>query len=184
MADTHHEERRTPDASYIHNPDVAHEISDVNVGAIAKFIVMLTVSTVLFAGLTAALFWYFSGRESRQERETSPPSPFARQGEIRLSQDAPRLQGAPTHTLGGESLELREPQAEMRVLRRIWDEQLSSSGVDPQTGANRIPIGEAKRIVVQTGLPARAGSEGQQPRGYEEIPTQQSSGRVVERRTQ
>ena len=184
MADKHHEERRTPDASYIHNPDVAHEISDVNVEAIAKFIVVLVVSTVLFVGVTAALFWYFSGRERREEQTTSPPSPLVRRGQIRLPQDAPRLQGAPTHTLGGESLELREPQAEMRVLRRIWDEQLNSRGVDERTGANRIPIEEAKRIIAQTGLPARAGSEGQPPRIYEEIPTQQSSGRVVERRTQ
>jgi hypothetical protein len=176
------EERRTPDASHIHNPGVSHETSDVNVPAIAKFIAGLFVGTVVFCLIAAGLFWYLAERE----RSIEPPmSPLAQRG-VRLPDDAPRLQGAPTHSLNGENLELREPQAEMRVLREMWNQELNRSGVDPATGANRIPIEEAKRMVAQSGLivrPPREGGDGQTP-SYEQMPTYQSSGRLTERRTQ
>lgn len=175
-------EHRTPDASHIRNPDVSHEASDVNVGAIAKFIAGLFIGTVVAFAITAALFWYLSSREQRNEPEVSP---LARRSMAeRMPQDAPRLQSAPTHQLDGENLELREPQAEMRVLRRVWERELNARGVDPNTGANRIPIEEAKRMVAESGLRSRAASGDGQVQGYEEMPTYQSSGRVMDRRMQ
>ena len=42
MADKHHI-TETPDTSYIKNVDVTHEVSDVYIGGIAKFVVGLFI---------------------------------------------------------------------------------------------------------------------------------------------
>jgi hypothetical protein len=48
---------------------------------------------------------------------------------------------------------LKEPQAEMKVVRQKWEEQLHGYGwVDQSGGIVHIPIEEAKRLIVERGI--------------------------------
>src|SRR5712691_5383012 len=86
----------TPDISYIRNVDTAHELSDVQVGGIVKFVVGLFVLTVAVFFLAWGMFRMFEARS-----QEPPRSPMALSGEERLPPE-PRLQGAPGF---GETLE-------------------------------------------------------------------------------
>src|SRR3954471_14887352 len=81
----------TPDVSYITNPDVAHEESDVAVRPLLWFVGGLTFFTIVVCLAMLLMFMYFQGREVSQELK---PSPLARRGEERLPPE-PRLQLAP-----------------------------------------------------------------------------------------
>ncbi len=85
-----HDATETPDVSGISNPDVTHEINDVNVRAITKFVIGLIVATAfvfVLMGLTLVLF------ERLEARNDPEPSAMTRQGEQRLP-PYPRLQAA------------------------------------------------------------------------------------------
>ena len=81
----------TPDVSYITNPDVAHEESDVAVRPLLWFVGGLTLFTIIVCLAMLLMFKYLQSREESQELAASP---LARQGEDRLPPE-PRLQLAP-----------------------------------------------------------------------------------------
>jgi len=142
--------------------DVGHEGSTVHVGGIAWFIIGLTVSVVFIGWLITAVLNTFEGREKKAELE-SRPSPFA--AERPKIPPEPRLQLAPNSEEQIDKkeppdLKTRHPLEEMKELRTIWDKQLNGySWVDEQGGVVRIPIGEAKKLLLQRGLPTRDGSK-------------------------
>jgi len=194
----------TPDVSYIQNPDVAHEGSDVNVPAILKFVAGLVIFGIVVHVLMWAMFKFLEGRQAKLERE-NPPAPMALTGQQQLPPE-PRLQdsqgwsvqvdaskrrefeeqGYRVDPSGRVNLELEEPQAERKILTKVWDEELQNGKVDPGTGARvSIPIAQAMQQVLSQGLPARQqqGSDEQISNG-QQIPTYQSSGRMTERRRQ
>jgi len=163
-----------PDVSYIKNVDVTHEASDVSVSALLKFVLALTVMTVLVAVLMWGLFKFFSQQEDRRE---PPPGPMALTKDERLPPE-PRLQSARGFGVKLEDgtwvpLELREPQAEFRELRKQWERQLNCKQHDaaqPHDMAQQhdttqqhdmarsvpcIPIEDAMKRVVQQGMPSR-----------------------------
>jgi len=140
------------------NDSVGHEGSTVQVGGIAGFIIGLTVSVVFIAWLITAVLNSFEGREKKAELE-SRPSPFA--AERAKLPPEPRLQLAPNSE---EQIDKKEPPdlkkqhplEEMKELRESWDHQLKSySWVDEPAGVVRIPIDEAKKLLLQRGLPTR-----------------------------
>src|SRR3982074_283010 len=91
MANSKHDGHvtETPDVSYIKNVDVTHEVSDVYVSGIVKFLVGLSVLTIATFILTWGLF------RSLAHNATEPrPSPMALTEKDRLPPE-PRLQGAP-----------------------------------------------------------------------------------------
>lgn len=148
----HGDDRRTPDTGHIQNPDVMHEISDVNVGAILKFILALAVGTALvfvFIGGSMRAFTYVADKV-----DPDIPSPMALKEQDRLPPE-PRLQLAKGWNFEGHNLELQEPQAERRMLFEKWNKQMEQSGTDPQTGAVHMPVKEAMRMVVEQNMPAR-----------------------------
>src|ERR1700742_3928453 len=106
----------TPDVSHIRNVEVKHETSDINVNAVLAFVLILLVSTVgIYVGMRF-LFNYFKAQEQAGEQRGT----MALSGDERLP-PAPRLQAAPGFELrleNGEkvALELKEPQAEFKVL--------------------------------------------------------------------
>src|ERR1051325_11738414 len=81
----------TPDVSYITNPDVAHEESDVAVRPLLWFVGGLTAFTIIVCVAMLLMFKFFQNREESLELAASP---LARQGEERLPPE-PRLQLAP-----------------------------------------------------------------------------------------
>lgn len=181
----------TPDVTYIHNPEVAHEESDVNVRALLQFALGLFIFLVVSLGLMRLMYNFLESREAKQEMK-KPSGPMALKPEERLPPgDQPRLQAAPGFGVtlkNGErrSLELQAPQAEYRVLQEEWSKELKDGVKDPQTGAmTALPIEQAMKQVIQQGLPARAATEKQ--KSYEqmmEIPAYSSSGRTMEKRRQ
>lgn len=179
----------TPDVTYIHNPEVAHEVSDVNIKAILQF----TVGLLVFAIFVHVLMWLmlktFEAREVRRE-EKSPPGPMAFTPKERLPPE-PRLQAAPGFGADlqlpeGKTLELQAPQAEYRILRERWQAMLDNGQKDEKTGAvTALPIEQAIKQVAAQGLPARPAADGQKT--YQqtmEMPSYSSSGRMMEVRRQ
>lgn len=194
----------TPDVSYIHNPDVSHEHSDVAVAPIAKFVTGLFVFGVIVMALVWGLFRYFDYREKALEPQASP---LARRGDERLPPE-PRLQLAPGFGVQLEDgsrvdlsitkapPELTIPQAEYIVVRKQWEEELTTYGwADEGTGAVRIPLSEAKeRFIRQEEEKAKTNPAQQQqqqqpstPGGQaniETLPATSSSGQTTEKKNQ
>ena len=195
----------TPDVSHIKNIDVTHEASDVSVSGIVKFVVGLTVFSVIVSVLMWGLFVFLNAQEVKKE---SQPGPMAMSKEERLPPE-PRLQSAPGFGVKMENgqwvpLENREPEAEFRVLREQWEQKLNckepaSSDHPPKPGdpvaadhsapatdhadssrkparAPCVPIDDAIQKLIEKGLPSRA-----TPTNAEGIalPTAASSGRVT-----
>ena len=166
-----------PDVSYIKNVDVTHEASDVSVGGLLKFVLALSIMTALVAVLMWGLFRFFNQQETKKE---PPAGPMAMTNEEALPPE-PRLQSAPGFGVKLEDgkwvpLEMREPQAEFRVLREQWTRQLDCTMDEHKTTHSQpcVPIDEAMKRLVQQGLPSRT------PDGMAKevpLPTAASSGR-------
>jgi len=189
----------TPDVSYITNPDVAHEHSDVSVGPLLQFVVGLTVFTAVVALVVYVMFLFLQKREQAAELRSSP---LARQGADRLPPE-PRLQLAPgfeVRTEDGRRVPLTydpdapttrspQPQSEYWAVREEWRRKLHGYGwVDQNAGTVRVPIEEAMRLYAerQKGKPAAAGP-GAAPApatGGQQIPAPPSSGHQPEQRHQ
>jgi hypothetical protein len=177
----------TPDVSHVRNPDVTHEVSDVNVFGILKFVGALVVMTVVVYVLMWLLFGFFNAQEVRKEGE-DPPGPMAMTEQESLPAE-PRLQTARGFGIkleNGEwvSLEKREPQAEYRVLKEQWDRILTEGPKDQSGNPAGLPIEQAMQKVVEgQGLPSRPQQDTSQQitDGTIGTPTAASSGRVSEK---
>jgi len=127
----------------VHNHEVQHEESDVNIGGIFAFAGALVVTAMIVQLMVWLLFNYFNRREAAK---APPEFPLAAAQEQRLPPE-PRLQTTPRQDL--EDLRAQEDQ----VLNGYrW--------VDRNAGIVRIPIEEAMRLTLQRGLPARPANEG------------------------
>ncbi len=177
----------TPDVTHIHNPEVAHEASDVNVRVIIKFTVGLLVALIFTALLMKFTYFLLDRRQQKQEMK-SPPGPMALSEQERLPPE-PRLQAAPGFGVtlaNGERkiLELKAPQDEFKVLSQEWAKQLREGMKDPQTGKQiSLPIDEAIKKLVQQGLPTRQSPEAAGALEQSmKMPSFSSSGRTSETR--
>ena len=175
----------TPDVSHIQNPDVQHEESDVNVRGILIFVAGLFV----LMGVTLVLMYFMLNFFEKQEaaRETRP-GPMALTEEKDRLPPEPRLQAAPGFGAEGQNLELQEPQAEIKVVRKRWHEALEKGTVDEKTKARTsIPIKDAmKQVLEQNTLKSRSvdGNQQQATDQLGEMPSYPSSGRMMEKRGQ
>lgn len=161
-------ETETQDASYIKNVDVSHEVSDVQVGGIAKFVVGLSVLTIAVFFLVWGLFRMFQARTQEPLR-----SPMALSEKERLPPE-PRLQGAPgfaeeleKSATPTEEEERAAPKVagqskpkdrlwEIRELREQWSDVLKYGPVDQSGNRYGMPIEKAKEEILKQGLPVRA----------------------------
>ncbi len=96
------------------------------------------------------------------------------------------------------NLELQEPQAEMRRVRKIWDHDLANYGlVEGQPGRVRIPIKDAMKIYLEREASKAQPSQNNQPESQpgqssrsapsgrqETMPSSSSSGKQLEKREQ
>ena len=176
----------TPDVSHIRNVEVTHEKSDINVRAVLKFIIVLTLATIAVAVGMWQLFNYFTAETTTERR----PGPMALRPEERLPPE-PRLQAAPGFAVTLEdgrriSLEKTIPQAEYRALRLQWQENLRTGLKDSTGNVVGMSIDAAiDKVVAGEGLPTRDKGT---PRKIEEhaisMPTAASSGREMEKKLQ
>lgn len=156
----------TPDVAYIKNVDVTHEVSDVHVSGIAKFVVGLFILMVASFFLMWALFGAFESKI-----KDTPTSPMALTQNERLPPE-PRLQGAPgfaeqigktaqtgqkeesSPARGGDALP-KDPLWEIKILREHWKDVLEHGPVDQSGKRYGMPIEQAKEEILKQGLPAR-----------------------------
>jgi hypothetical protein len=157
----------TPDVSHIKNVDVSHETTDVSVGGIVKFVIALTVLTiVIFVGL----WGIFRMLDRKEEQKDVQRSPLALSESERLPPE-PRLQGAPgfasqlketqtpnqeTSATAGEVLSKpKSPLSEIDALRAQWRDALDNGPRDENGNRYGMPIEEAKKKLLEQGLPVR-----------------------------
>ena len=176
----------TPDVSHIRNVEVTHERSDISVSGVATFVVVLTLAAILIHIGMWLLFRYFNAQEAKQPA----PGPMALSQNERLPPE-PRLQAAPGFEIKlpdgrTESLGLKAPQAEYRVLRDEWERALRGEIKDESGNTVVIPIDQAmKQVVSGEGLPTRAKTPPGKLQDYAiTSPTAWSSGRETEKRLQ
>ena len=170
MNDSKHKDHvtETPDASYIKNVEVMHEVSDVHISGIAKFVVGLFVLMVASFFLMWVMFRAFESKT-----KDTPASPMALTDKERLPPE-PRLQGAPGF---GEELEKEvgakespEPKAspeakpsptpkdplwEIKAVRDRWNDVLEHGPIDQSGKRYGMPIERAKEEILKQGLPVR-----------------------------
>ena len=175
----------TPDVSHIRNVEVTHELSDIHVGGVLSFGAVLTVLTIgVYIGIWL-LFGYFASRD----RKEPGPGPMALSQQERLPPE-PRLQAAKGFGVTLEngqsvSLELRQPQAEYRVLRMQWEQDLKAGSKDGSGNTIGLPIDDAMKKILTDGLPTRTTEAPAKLQDYAvSLPTAASSGRVSEKRVQ
>ena len=134
----------------MHNLDVAHEHGDVSIRSVLAYAGAL-------ATIIAAVFGLMYGALYLLERQ-------AKGNDARLSPLAPPPAEMPPNTTElptfGNAPQPRLLTNEPVVLgqqRRHEEQQLTGYGwVDEAGGVARIPIAEAKKLIVERGLPARA----------------------------
>ncbi|PYR60707.1 MAG: hypothetical protein DMF85_04240 [Acidobacteria bacterium] len=125
----------------LHNPDVAHESSDINVRGVIWFLVTLVVVAALVYVSMWAMMRVLDKIEARNDPQVSPLAAPA--GEL---PPEPRLQTT--------------PWADLRVFRAAEEKALSSYGwIDQKNGVAYMPIEKAKELLLQRGLPARASAD-------------------------
>ena len=173
----------TPDVSHIKNIDVTHETSDVNVPALLKFVVALTVMTALVYVLMLFLFKFLNEQEVQKE---PPAGPMAMSEQERLPPE-PRLQSAPgfaadlAKTVGdSDPQKPRDPLWEIHVLREQWQRDLKEGPKDQSGRTLGMPIDAAmQKLVSDQNAKAAANQTRMTADGYgDQLPTAASSGRV------
>jgi hypothetical protein len=184
----------TPDVSYITNPDVAHEHTDVSISPLLKFVVGLAVFTIVTCLAMWLLFRFF---ESRARADELRASPLARRGAERLPPE-PRLQLAPGFGVdipSGEGQQRRvelsydpegrtdrspQPQSEWWTLQDVWRHELENYGWESREAQTvRLPIRQAMEMYARQQQQQQQGAGGvgggQQP-GATQQPAQQQQG--------
>jgi hypothetical protein len=147
----------------MHNPDVAHEEADINIRTVLMFAGGLAVIVVISALLMGLLFRVLSSQAAANDPQVSPLAPPSGQ-----SPPAPNL-------MTDEPASLRKFQAEEA-------KNLEGYGwMDQQAGVARLPIAEAKKLIVQRGLPVRATGAVEDPRTGTSAPAygEASGGRTI-----
>jgi hypothetical protein len=156
MSDTviHNDRNETAGGRDADGPRTLHEPNTINVPSVVMFLVALAAAVVVVALLMRGLLRYF---DARKAQEAPPPSPLA--PGVRLPPE-PRLQGAPGS--------VGSPAEDIRQFRKQEDQMLNNYGwIDQQNGIIRIPIEQAKKMIVQRGAPATppSASQGAMPPG-------------------
>lgn len=161
----------TPDVSYIKNVDVTHEVGDVHISAIAKFVFGLFLLMVASFFLMWVLFRAFESKIV-----DTKASPMALTDKKDRLPPEPRLQGAPGFAEGlGKSAQTikkeesgpsasndslpQNPLWEINILRDHWNDVLEHGPVDQHGERYGLPIEKAKEEILKQGLPVR-GTEG------------------------
>jgi hypothetical protein len=133
----------------MHNDDVAHEHSDINIQALVWSIVVMFAVVAGTAVLMALLFNFLEGQAEARDPKLSPLARPATEMP-KTTNASPFFGGAPDPKLmTGEPTHLGEVRAaeQGQLHGYAW--------VDEASGVARIPIDEAKKLMLERGLPVR-----------------------------
>ncbi len=113
-------------------------------------IIIFGIGLFLLIVVTFSLMWVLLIQMENYAKETKDTkNPMAMSEKENLPPE-PRIQSAPGFGVDGPNgrinLELREPQAEYRELRKIWEKEWTEGQKNQQTGTVvTLPIAEAKK---------------------------------------
>jgi hypothetical protein len=154
-------ENRLPHSPDLEDAQLRHEGSDVDVWAIGKFAIALTILSIgSLAGLFALLRYFIHS-------EGGPVPAIARsyQVDARSRPPAPQLEETPILDLARE--------------RAAEDKLLNSYGwVNQESGTVRIPVDRAMDLVIERGLPAR--QQAPPPASGATVPTASGMGEILQ----
>jgi hypothetical protein len=138
--DAHHARHGHTEHDGLYNEDVAHEDSDVNISQLIKYAIGLAVVCVVSGMIVLGLFNLF-------ERQAAKNDPVLPLHAVPAGQEPPE-----PRLVVNEPLMLRKQhEAEAEVLEKYgW--------VNQAAGVARVPIDEAKKMLLHNGLPVRAGA--------------------------
>jgi hypothetical protein len=113
-------------------------------------IIIFGVGLFLLIVITFGLMWVLEDAMEGEALETKGAKEPMAMSELEKLPPEPRLQSAPGFGVDGENgrvnLELREPQAEYREMRKIWEKGWLEGHKDEKTGTViSLPIEEAKK---------------------------------------
>ena len=122
----------------MHNPDVAHEEADVDIRTVLSFAGGLTVVVLVSAALMWLMFQMLEAQAARNDPQLSP-----------LALPSGQRPRSP-------SLLTDEP-ANLHKFQADETKKLEGYGwIDERAGVARVPIEQAKKLILQRGLPVRA----------------------------
>ena len=133
----HHHDDYLYDDEFVHNEDVAHEHTDVNVRQLLLYTMGLVLTCVICAVIVWGMFVLFEYQAAARDPQVSPLA-------------APRGQLPPQPRL------LIDEPGVLKKQRAMEAETLDHyAWVDEKSGVARLPIEEAKKKLLHDGLPAR-----------------------------
>lgn len=165
--------RYTP--AELDNEDVNHEHSDINVRAIVSSAVVLAAIVAVVFGLMYGAFRVMASQASSNDPQMSPlAAPSV--------QMPPNTVENPTFGNAPQPQLLTNEYAVLSRQRRSEEQRLDGYGwVNEANGVARIPIAEAKKLIAQRGLPARADGAAAPTVGTNRAARgESSSGRIVD----
>jgi hypothetical protein len=134
----HHDDEHLYDDEFMHNEDVAHEHSDVNVRQLLLYTAGLVITCVVCALIVGGLFVVFERQAAANDPMVSPLA-------------------APADQLPPEPRLLTNEPSVLKKQRKLEAETLEHYGwVDQKGGIARLPIAEAKKKLLHDGIPSRA----------------------------
>lgn len=143
------------------NPETRHEESDVNVRALLWFFAIFVVVSFIAHFALTGMYGVLSRMEKARAGETLTQMPRA--ADAAVPKDQPLLQPFPSQAENGDGVIApyrNTPVTDLHDMRKAEQEALSTYGwVDQQKGVVRMPIAEAKKVLVQRGLPVQAQAE-------------------------
>jgi hypothetical protein len=149
------------------NPLVANEPTDVDVRAITKWGIGLGLFTIASTFLVWFVFDQLASYEARQSPQASPLVDIRKTA----SPPEPRLQST--------------PRLDARQIREGEDQVLNDYVItDQERGIARIPVDRAMTLMLQKGFPVRPQPVDAATATQRTLPSDSSSGRTLERRSQ
>ena len=138
--DRHHAEHGHAGHDGLYNEDVAHEYTDINIRSVLVFAASIAVITAVVLVAMWGLFEVFENQAAQNDPVLSPLA-------------------VPAGQLPPEPRLLTDEPLNLQTVKTGEREVLDGYGwIDQQNGVARIPIDEAKKRLLQQGLPVRSGT--------------------------
>lgn len=160
--------------------DKPYEPNEIGVKGITYFAVGLVLLIVVTFGLMWVLLNYVLEEDAKANKSTDNPMMMSEKERL---PPEPRLQSAPgfgvTGPDGRVNMELREPQAEYRELKKIWDDLRKNGQKDAATGTMiAMPIDTAIDKLLAQPIKAKSGADAEQAAMKSRLyPSESSAGR-------
>jgi hypothetical protein len=134
---TQHPHPHPPLHGELHNPDTAHEQSDISIRGIVAFVILLVGVALTVQAAMYGVFVLFDKVEAGNDTELSPLA-------------------APANTPPPEPRLQTTPWTDLRALHANETSSLQGYGwIDQSGGVAHIPIDRAKALLLQKGIPVR-----------------------------